>query len=67
MPVEIYELPEIPRTLSGKIVDVPVRRILMGEPPERVVSADSLANPGALAYFVGLREQRARAASLRQG
>jgi acetoacetyl-CoA synthetase len=50
-PDEIRAVPEIPRTLSGKIVEVPVKRILMGEPVERVVSPGTLANPQALDAF----------------
>jgi acetoacetyl-CoA synthetase len=52
VPDEILQIPEIPRTLSGKILEVPVKRILMGEPPDRVASRDSLANPHALDWFV---------------
>ena len=52
VPDEIHRIPEIPRTLSGKILEVPVKRILMGAPPEQVASRDSLANPKALDYFV---------------
>ena len=38
----------------GKVLEVPVKRILMGEPAERAASRDSLANPDALDYFVDL-------------
>lgn len=55
VPDEILSVPAIPRTLSGKILEVPVKRILMGVPPEQAVSRDSLANPEALDYFVSLR------------
>jgi acetoacetyl-CoA synthetase len=54
VPDEIRDAPEIPRTLSGKILEVPVKRILMGDPPDRVASRDSLANPHALDWFVDL-------------
>jgi acetoacetyl-CoA synthetase len=52
VPNEIDAVPEIPRTLSGKILEVPVKRILLGAEPERVASRDSLANPSALDWFV---------------
>ena len=52
VPDEIRVVPEIPRTLSGKILEVPVKRILMGESPDKVASPDSLANPAALDTFV---------------
>ncbi len=54
VPDEVFEIPEVPRTLSGKALEVPVKRILMGTPPEQAASRDSLANPGALDYFVEL-------------
>jgi acetoacetyl-CoA synthetase len=54
LPDEIRELAEIPRTLSGKVVEVPVKRILMGAAPETVVSRGSLANPEMLDPFVEL-------------
>ncbi|HXH96710.1 MAG TPA: acetoacetate--CoA ligase [Gaiellaceae bacterium] len=54
VPDEIRAVPEIPRTLSGKILEVPVKRILAGETPERVASRGSLANPAALDWFADL-------------
>jgi acetoacetyl-CoA synthetase len=51
VPNEIHAVPEIPRTLSGKILEVPVKRILLGADPAAVASRDSLANPDALDYF----------------
>jgi acetoacetyl-CoA synthetase len=52
VPDEAFQISEVPRTLSGKVLEVPVKRILMGTPPENAVSRDSLANPAALDYFV---------------
>jgi acetoacetyl-CoA synthetase len=52
VPNEVIAIEEVPRTLSGKVLEVPIKRILMGEAPEKVVSAESLANPGALEFFV---------------
>jgi acetoacetyl-CoA synthetase len=54
VPDEVFPIAEVPRTLSGKILEVPVKRILMGTPPEKAASRDSLANPTALDYFVEL-------------
>ena len=48
VPSEVRAIAEVPRTLSGKVLEVPVKRILMGEPAERAASRDSLANPAAL-------------------
>ncbi len=57
VPNEIREIAEVPRTLSGKALEVPVKRILMGTPPEQAASRDSLVNPEALDYFVKLSER----------
>jgi acetoacetyl-CoA synthetase len=54
VPNEIFRISEVPRTLSGKVLEVPVKRILTGTPPDRAASRDSLANPDALDYFVEL-------------
>ena len=54
VPDEIRQIAEVPRTLSGKVLEVPVKRILTGTPPERAASRESLANPAALDYFVEL-------------
>jgi acetoacetyl-CoA synthetase len=58
VPDEVRAVPAIPRTLSGKVLEVPVKRILSGEPTERTVSRDALANPDALLPF----EELARSA-----
>jgi len=55
VPDEIAAAPAVPRTLSGKLLEVPVKRILMGAEPATVASRDSLANPEALDWFVSQR------------
>jgi acetoacetyl-CoA synthetase len=52
VPNEVVAVREVPRTLSGKVLELPVKRILMGTPPEQAASRDSLANPAALDFFV---------------
>ena len=54
VPDAVYDIAEVPRTLSGKVLEVPVKRILTGTPPEQAASRDSLANPRSLDYFVEL-------------
>jgi acetoacetyl-CoA synthetase len=54
VPDEVFAIAEVPRTLSGKALEVPVKRILMGTPPEQAASRDSLANPAALDWFTEL-------------
>jgi acetoacetyl-CoA synthetase len=56
VPDEVRAIAAVPRTLSGKVVEVPTKRILMGADPAKVVSRDSLANPEALDYFVELAD-----------
>jgi len=51
VPNEVHAIAEVPRTLSGKVLEVPVKRILMGQDPDKAASRDSLANPEALDYF----------------
>ncbi|WP_026123197.1 acetoacetate--CoA ligase [Nocardiopsis chromatogenes] len=51
VPDSVRAIAQVPRTLSGKVLEVPVKRILMGEPAEKVASRDSLADPEALDYF----------------
>ena len=48
VPDEVRAVPAIPRTLCGKVLEVPVKRILSGEPADTALSRDSLANPDAL-------------------
>ncbi|MSW83353.1 MAG: acetoacetate--CoA ligase [Actinobacteria bacterium] len=59
VPSEIFAVAQVPRTISGKVVEVPVKRILMGEPADRVASRDSLADPAALDWFEQLARERA--------
>jgi acetoacetyl-CoA synthetase len=66
VPDEIQSVPAIPRTLSGKILEVPVKRILMGVPPEQVASWDSVANSEALDYFVSLHSGGRRSKKARK-
>jgi acetoacetyl-CoA synthetase len=57
VPNEVRQIAEVPRTLSGKVLEVPVKRILMGAPPQQAASVDSLANPRSLDYFVDLAKE----------
>jgi acetoacetyl-CoA synthetase len=58
VPNEIRAISEVPRTLSGKVLEVPVKKILMGIPATKAASRDSLANPRSLDYFEGLAEKK---------
>jgi acetoacetyl-CoA synthetase len=58
VPDDVFAVAEVPRTLSGKLLEVPVKRILAGIAPERAASRDSLANPAALDWFTALARER---------
>jgi acetoacetyl-CoA synthetase len=58
VPDAIVAVPSIPRTLTGKKLETPVKRILRGEPANKVASRDSLADPAALDAFVALADER---------
>ncbi|MDQ1357338.1 MAG: acetoacetyl-CoA synthetase [Acidimicrobiaceae bacterium] len=57
-PDQVYVVPAIPRTLSGKKLEVPVKRILTGTAPDQAASRGALADPGALAPFEELARHR---------
>jgi acetoacetyl-CoA synthetase len=52
VPDKIIQVPSIPVTLTGKKLEVPVRRILMGVPPEKAANTSAMADPAALDSFL---------------
>ena len=58
VPDVIVEAPEIPTTLTGKKMEVPVRKLLLGLPMEEVASKDAMKNPGALDWFADFAASR---------
>jgi len=54
VPDEIYTIPEVPRTLNGKKLEVPIKRILTGTPLEEAVSQGAVANPDSLRFVLNL-------------
>jgi acetoacetyl-CoA synthetase len=58
VPDEVFAIAAVPRTLSGKVLEVPVKRILTGTAPEQAASRDSLANPEALDWFIDLARRK---------
>ena len=63
VPDSIIEVPSVPRTLSGKKLEVPVKRILMGAAAEAAASKEALLDPRALAPFEALARERSGARS----
>ena len=58
VPDAIYAVPEVPRTLNGKKMEVPIKRLLMGTPAERVANPGTMGNPQSLAFFLELAKSR---------
>ncbi|MFZ9679614.1 MAG: acetoacetate--CoA ligase [Quisquiliibacterium sp.] len=58
VPNDVFAIPEVPRTISGKKMEVPVKKILLGQPVEKSVNRDSMANPGSIDWFVGFAAGR---------
>ncbi len=52
LPDEIVEIREVPRTLSGKKLEVPVKKLLLGSAAEKVVNRDSMSNPNSFDFFI---------------
>lgn len=54
VPDEIIAVPDIPYTISGKKTETPVKKVLMGKDPAKVVNAGSLRNPASMDFYIGL-------------
>ncbi|BCX50495.1 acetoacetyl-CoA synthetase [Comamonas testosteroni] len=62
VPDDIFAVAEIPRTLSGKKQELPIKKLLLGQPLAKVVNKDAMANPGCLDWYEGFaREYLAKA------
>jgi acetoacetyl-CoA synthetase len=58
VPDEILQVPEVPRTLSGKKQELPIKKLLLGQPIEKVVNRDAMANPQCLEWYVTFAQSR---------
>ena len=58
LPDEIFQVNEVPRTLSGKKQELPIKKLLLGQPLYKVVNRDAMANPACLDWFVALAQRR---------
>lgn len=59
VPDDIFVVAEVPRTLSGKKQELPIKKLLLGQPVEKVVNKDAMANPGCLDWYVAFAAERA--------
>ncbi|MEO8298564.1 MAG: acetoacetate--CoA ligase, partial [Burkholderiales bacterium] len=57
VPDRLYAIDAVPYTLTGKKMEVPVRKLLMGWPLEKAASRDAMANPAAIDYFVRFAQE----------
>lgn len=63
VPDQIVLVPEVPRTLTGKKMELPVKKLMLGMPVEKVANPDAMANPGSLAWYQNFALSRADAPS----
>jgi acetoacetyl-CoA synthetase len=61
LPNAIFQVAEIPRTLSGKKQELPIKKLLLGQPIEKVINKEAMANPGCLDWYVAFARERALA------
>ena len=52
MPDDIFAIEQVPYTLSGKKMEVPIRKILLGQDPHKAANPGAMRNPESIAYFV---------------
>jgi acetoacetyl-CoA synthetase len=57
LPNAMFQVAEIPRTLSGKKQELPIKKLMLGQPLEKVVNREAMANPGCLDWYVALARQ----------
>jgi acetoacetyl-CoA synthetase len=58
VPNDIYQVDAIPRTLSGKKMELPVKKLLLGADPQQVLNRDAMANAHSLDWFIAFARQR---------
>jgi acetoacetyl-CoA synthetase len=61
VPNEILSVPDIPKTITGKKLEVPIKKLLLGQPLDKVVNRDALANPASLDWYVQFAHIRSNA------
>jgi acetoacetyl-CoA synthetase len=61
VPDDVFQVDAIPRTLSGKKMELPVKKLLLGADPAQVMNRDAMANANSVDWFVDLARRRAAA------
>ena len=62
VPDDIFQVAEVPRTLSGKKQELPIKKLLLGQPIDKVLNRDAMANPACLDWYIAFAQQRLQAA-----
>ncbi len=60
IPDAIIQVAEVPRTLSGKKQELPIKKLLLGQPIDKVINKEAMANPGCLDWYVAFAQSRAQ-------
>jgi acetoacetyl-CoA synthetase len=58
VPNAIFQVEAIPRTLSGKKQELPIKKLLLGQPLDKVVNREAMANPQCLGWYVAFARSR---------
>lgn len=58
LPNEVFAVPEIPRTLTGKKMELPIKKLLLGTPISKIANPDAMSNPGSLDWYADFAERR---------
>ncbi len=61
VPNDIFQVAEVPRTLSGKKQELPIKKLLLGQPIDKVINKEAMANAACLDWYVAFAAQRAAA------
>jgi len=57
VPNEILQVPGVPRTLSGKKMEVPIKKLLLGHAPDKIANRDAMTNPETLDWYFAYAER----------
>src|SRR5690606_10161342 len=60
VPNEVIAVPEVPRTLTGKKMELPIKKLLLGMPLDQVANPDAMANPHSLDWYIDYAARRAK-------
>jgi acetoacetyl-CoA synthetase len=57
VPDEVFQVAEIPRTLSGKKQELPIKKLMLGQPVDKVLNRDAMANPQCLTWYIEMAQR----------